>query len=384
MIDYAKEKDYCGKVIRDTKRGVSKDAAVVKLSEGGNGNVLVSAPPFSGVEYGDEICFRSSVQHPEGGYAEYLAKERIAGTAFGRKIDIVGHSGKSFRKTLYGIKNKMTSSLQKLLPSSEESLVSGIILGDDERLSAENREAMKRSGTTHITALSGYNIALLAGFLWLPLAFLPKKFRFSAFSAFVIIFVVAVGAEASIVRAAAIAIIFAAAKKFERMSGTIGAILTAAFLIVFSNPRVLVFDLGFQLSFAAFLGIAFVAPKLSKAFGWKSGFLKESVLPSLAAQIAVMPVLLIGLGKFSLVSIIPNILILWIVPFLTIAGFLSAFLGSVWLPLGFLPAKISGVLAEAIFAVVKNFPKLNILLEASISVIVLVALTTAFLIKRKQ
>jgi competence protein ComEC len=128
----------------------------------------------------------------------------------------------------------------------------------------------------------------------------------------------------------------------------------------------LVFDAGFQLSFAALLGIVYVAPTLNKIFGMRSGgFLswKENAVTTTAAQMMALPILLSSFGVFSLASLLANILILEFIPITMGVGFVIAFMG---LFSGFL-AKIFGILANIFisyeFAIINIFSKFSIPLK---------------------
>ena len=101
--------------------------------------------------------------------------------------------------------------------------------------------------------------------------------------------------------------------------------------MVLINPRVLVFDVGFQLSFLALLGIVYLSPAIKKLFrlSEESGFFswRENFLTTLSAQLAVAPLLILSFGKFSPLSLLANVLILWIIPLTMSLGFILAAVG---------------------------------------------------------
>ena len=119
-------------------------------------------------------------------------------------------------------------------------------------------------------------------------------------------------------------------KKRSFLKKPYAIIIIAAFLMVLHNPKVLVFDLGFQLSFAALLGIVYLLPVLKKIFIYeRPGFLnwKENFLTTLSAQLAVIPFLLSNFGIFSLTSLVSNVLIAEAIPITMALGFIMAGLG---------------------------------------------------------
>ena len=190
---------------------------------------------------------------------------------------------------------------------------------------------MSLSGTTHIVALSGYNISVIvlaAGTLFS--FFFSRLISFYLSVGFIILFVLMTGVEASIIRAAIMGVIVLLAEETERIYSIRNAIIISAFLMVLFNPRVLAFDLGFQLSFAALLGIVYILPALKNILKIKNkGFLswKENALTTVSAQLAVAPLLLGNFGIFSLTSFLANILILSAVPLTMGLGFLMGGLG---------------------------------------------------------
>ena len=217
------------------------------------------------------------------------------------------------------------------MPPEKAALIAGMTIGAKEGFSKEFKDKMSISGTTHIVALSGYNISIISlNVLAILALFLTRSASFYITVAVISLFVLMTGAEASAVRAAIMGILALFAKERERQFSMKNAIIFAATGMVLVNPRVLVFDLGFQLSFAALLGIVYFLPVLQKIFRFeKSGFFswRENALTTISAQLAVVPLLLGKFGTVSLTSIFANILILGAVPLTMGLGFIIALSG---------------------------------------------------------
>ena len=145
------------------------------------------------------------------------------------------------------------------------------------------------------------------------------------------------GAEASVVRAAVMGGIILLAKQIGRVHSIRNAIAAAAFIMILYNPKILRFDLGFQLSFMALLGIVYLSPAIRKFLKMKEedGFLnwRENFLTTTSAQLAVLPLILINFDNFSLLSLPANILILEAIPLTMILGFILGIIGFIALPL---------------------------------------------------
>ncbi len=245
---------------------------------------------------------------------------------------------------------------------------------------------MSLSGTSHLVALSGYNISIIAVAISAIFgSYFPATVSFYLTISVIALFVLMTGAEASVVRAAIMGIILVLAGRLGREYSLRNAIVITAFLMALFNPKILVFDLGFQLSFVALLGIVYLSPIFKKIFRAEKNDIfsfKENASITLSAQLAVIPLLLNTFGYFSLMAPIANLFILPAIPLVMGLGFLAAGLGflSVFL------AKIMGLIINPFLsyvlwlidlfsktAFVFNIEKLNLAL-ASIYYIFLVVL----------
>ncbi|TSD01400.1 MAG: competence protein ComEC, partial [Parcubacteria group bacterium Athens0714_26] len=240
-------------------------------------------------------------------------------------------------------KNKLEENFKSVLPSEKAAFLSGLTLGEREDFSKEFKNKMSLSGTTHLVALSGYNISIIVVVIMAVLGgYLPAAISFYLTALVIVLFVLMTGAEASVVRAAVMGIIMLLGRHIGREYSLRNAIVVAAFLMILFNPKILVFDLGFQLSFAALLGIIYLSPVIKKIFKISQpGVLswKENAATTLSAQFAVAPLLLINFGFFSLSSFFANILILPFVPLAMGLGFVMGGVGFV----SYFLAKIIGL-----------------------------------------
>ncbi|MFA5099171.1 MAG: ComEC/Rec2 family competence protein [Candidatus Paceibacterota bacterium] len=325
--------DFQGLVINDPMRGEWQDL-VIKLVPPYSGNISVKLPLYPSFKYGDLINFSGKIEKPPADeYADYLKKENISGTAAFLKTELIAENkGSKIKSILFGLKNKTVENLQKILPAESAAFMSGIILGERAEFSKELKTAMANSGTTHLVALSGYNISVIGLAIGVMFGyFLSRRWTFVLSVLVIFVFVLMTGAEASVVRAAVMGSILLLAKQVGRIYSFRNAITLAAFFMILENPRVLNFDVGFQLSFAALLGLVYLAPALEKALclNKENDFfgVKENFLNSFSAQLAVAPLLVSYFGNFSLIAVISNILILTFMPITMALGFISAGLG---------------------------------------------------------
>src|SRR3989344_7151902 len=175
--------------------------------------------------------------------------------------------GNSLRAALIKLKSALIDKLEAVLPAEHAALASGLLLGERAEFTDEFEEAMRRSGTTHIVALSGYNIAILVLVISGIFSYIWNR-RVAFYLSLLIIpgFVVMTGAAPSVVRAGIMGLILLFAENQSRPYSSRNAITLTALVMIFFNPRVGVDDVGFQLSFAALLGIIYLYPFLEKKF----------------------------------------------------------------------------------------------------------------------
>ncbi|HEX9011975.1 MAG TPA: ComEC/Rec2 family competence protein, partial [Anaerolineaceae bacterium] len=226
-------------------------------------------------------------------------------------------------------------------------LLAGILLGDDSRLPQPLSQAFKDTGTAHIIAISGFNIAILAGLLAVLFSRLAGPRWGAALTAVGIgLYTVLVGAGASVVRAAIMGSLGLLASQVGRRQvglNTLGATALAMFLI---RP-LWAWDAGFQLSFFATLGLILYARPLQEGFVRLAGRILpngvseraadavgEYLLFTLAAEIFTLPIQVTQFGRLSLAAVAANPLVLPAQPAVMILGGLATLIGLVAPPLG--------------------------------------------------
>ena len=131
------------------------------------------------------------------------------------------------------------------MPAEEAAFLSGLTLGERSDFSPEFKEALQTSGTTHLVALSGYNVSIvIVATMALLTSFLKRRIAFIVAFIFLVAFVLMTGAEASVVRAAIMGALVVIATESGRIFNPRNAITLAGLLMVLINPKVLVFDAG--------------------------------------------------------------------------------------------------------------------------------------------
>jgi competence protein ComEC len=258
-----------------------------------------------------------------------------------------GRGGNLVSVALYEFKDKALENIYRLFPDPESSLLAGILLGVDTGLTSELQQAFKDTGTAHIIAISGFNISIIAGlFVTFFSRFLgPRRGALLAIIG-IIFYTILVGGEAAVVRAAIMGGLALFAKQVGRRQFALNTLLAVALLMCLWNP-LFIWDVGFQLSFFATLGLILYADPFSQfanriitryfpasAAERAAELFSEFVLLTLAAQVTTIPIMAYHFQRISLVSFIANPFILPPQPAVMILGGLAVLLSLVWFPLG--------------------------------------------------
>jgi competence protein ComEC len=316
------------------------------------GLALLRAPRYPSYAYGDQLQIEAELETPpefeDFSYRDYLARQGIHSMVrFGQITRLSQGHGDPFHRTVYALKGRLQATIAHLFPEPSASLLTGILLGIETGIPASLMEDFNKTSTTHIIAISGFNVAVLAGAIGL----LTRRFLGIYRSALVsivaiIVYTILVGADAAVVRAAIMGGLSLLAIIAGRRAYALASLALAAFLMTLWNP-LLLWDIGFQLSFAATLGLVLLVPPLeARLEGLLSRLLSkerakgmvrllsEPLIVTLAAQLAVWPLTIYYFHRFSLISPLSNFLIIPAQPgvmmiggMATLAGFFHPYLG---------------------------------------------------------
>ncbi len=301
--------------------------------------ILVSADAYSDLAYGDRVSIPGTIKRPENfetesgatfDYISYLAKDGILYQMAYPKIEkISSGGGNAVKRNLFMLRAKFQSKIKRLLPAPENAFLNGILLGSKESFSEKLKQDFVTTGTVHLVALSGYNVTIVAETIMRFFSFLPLSLS-SAFGIIsIFLFAIMAGGGSTVFRASIMAMLVVAARFFGRGYDVGRALALAALVMVAINPKILIFDVSFQLSFLATLGIVYLSPKLEKRLSWitKKFGLREIISGTLAAQLATLPLIIYKTGVLSLIALPANMLLLPFVPLTMLFGFYAGMLG---------------------------------------------------------
>lgn len=259
--------------------------------------------------------------------------------------------GSSWQRRFVHLRADLGGSLQHGAPGDAGALLAGMVTGDDGQLAKQTRDEFRVTQTSHITAVSGSNLSMVAG-LWALLGasgWLRRRWWYQALVAGTILgYAILVGLEPPAVRAAIVTLLAVLSVRFGRRPDPLTLLVVTAAAMAAADPGV-TSSLGFQLSVASSMALVACLPTIDRgALTW----LRSTVLAVVCAQLATVPLLVAAFGTWSPVGIIANVLIAPLVPIATYLGALAALAGLIWMPFGDVLGWLAAWPAEAILLVI--------------------------------
>ena len=291
----------------------------------GDGKLLLSArEPVPDLPVGGEVQARGVLAEPDPFLAPQLRRHGIAQVLESERIEPTGRRRGGAIALLDTVRDRAERALGRGMREDESALARGFVLGEDDRIDPPTVEDFKRSGLAHHLAVSGENVVLLAvlAMPFFALAGLGLRGRLLATLALIAVYVPVAGGGASIQRAGVMGAAGIVAALASRPRSRAYAVLLAAFATLALNPRASG-DIGWQLSFAAVIGIFLWAGRIAAllrespidraAPGSAPGVrraLAEGAAMTLAATLATAPLMAVHFERVSVASLPANLLAL--------------------------------------------------------------------------
>ncbi|QMU29425.1 ComEC/Rec2 family competence protein [Adhaeribacter radiodurans] len=290
--------------------------------------------------YGDVLLIKGKPEVPlpplnlnAFNYKQYLAYQQIYHQQYVRpqQFKVLGYQPPSpILAFSIHLRHNLDAILKKYVPEQRNyAIATALVLGMKEYLDTDIKAAYTRTGTTHVLAVSGLHVALLflaLNYILGKLARTPRQklavFLFLLAAMWLYAFVTAL--SASVLRAVVMFTLLSIGKFFRRRSNMYNILAATAFGLLVYNPFFLL-DVGFQLSFAAVLGIVLWQPRLNKLIkvdNWLGGKIWEGVSASVAAQLATMPLAFYYFHQFPIYFLMANLFAITISEFILYVGFL--------------------------------------------------------------
>jgi competence protein ComEC len=338
--------------VRDRVTNLRVTVDTITLPDGStqpaHGTVLIRAFRYPEIPYGAKVEVTGRPETPpefeDFSYKDYLARQGIHSLLNTPHLTILAEGqGSPIKQAIFAFKARAQTTINRLIPDPQAALLSGILVGNDNGLSPELADAFRLTGMTHVIAISGFNIAILIAIMVsISEPFLGRRGAVGFAVVGVTLYTILVGADASVVRAAIMGSIYLlAARLLGRPNFAYASLFLAGLLMTLINPFTL-WDVGFQLSFTATLGLMVYADPFTqwtraRLLRWLDrdvvrrimGLISESVLITLAAQVLTLPLMMAYFGQLSLISLPANALILPAQPGVMIWGGLATLAGMV-------------------------------------------------------
>lgn len=318
-----------------------------------SGGVLLSTDLFPRHHYGDILEFEGELKtppsFPDFDYREYLARRGVVSlVSYPNDVRLIDTGqGSRALAALHTVRNRLGDALARALPEPQAALAQGIFLGQRTSIPAGVTADMNATGTSHLVAISGQNVSLVAGLVISSLAWLIGRRRAALVALFTIAgYTALTGASPTVVRGAIMGELFVLATLVGRPTSAATSIGFAAAIMTGLHPSV-VHDVSFQLSFAAIAGLVYVTPPLQtrgaellRRHGVEAGeggvasFLLESLSVTAGAVLATLPLIALNFGRISAVGLAANLLLVPAFPLIMVSSALTAVAGLVWAPLG--------------------------------------------------
>ena len=309
--------------------------------------VAATLPAYPEVTPGDRLTVGGSIRpRPDSPYGDYLERIGAIGTLTARSMSVERPPPDAYR-AIEAARQAAASALAAVLPEPEAGLAAGILVGLRDRVDRDLAAAFTTAGVSHVVAISGWNIAIVAAAVAAMAGRMRRRRRSVLTMVAIVAYVAFAGASASVVRAGAMAGVVLLARESGRAGRAAAALAWAAVLLLIADPG-LIGDAGFQLSALATAGLIAWATPLTEWIdrvgrGHLPGWLAESLGVSLAAQAATLPVVLASFGRLAILSPVVNLAVVPLVAPAMAAG-LVAMLGG-FLVLGGVPPLVGSVFA---------------------------------------
>lgn len=329
----------------------------------GKSTILATTKRYPEYKYLDTVKITGKLETPfetdEFSYKNYLMKDHIYSVISFPEVKVLPEKRRQtvfsylYEKILFS-KQKLRESIQRNFLPPHSSILEGTVLGDNGAMTNDLKNKLNITGLRHIIAVSGTHIVILSSIVMSLLLYagFHRGRAFYIAIIFICIYIILTGLPSSGIRAGIMGGLYLVAQKLGRQNTGSRTIVMACAAMLVINPLLLIYDIGFQLSFLAVMGLIYLEPLI------KSLIKSDIVSATFAAQIFTLPLMIYNFGNVSFVSPIANLLILPIVPFLMGLGFLASIAGIFSDAIGWLLSVPCGLLLDYFSKVIDIFSQL--------------------------
>lgn len=284
--------------------------------------------PIPDVKKGDRVWIRGLVQLPENfsefDYIGFLQLHEVYAMLKKPRVIVLHRAPANWRTPLLSVRDYFVAK-SKMFPQKEGSIILGMLIGQRQNIPEDVSLAFKRTGLTHVVAVSGFNMTIIATAVGSLVWYLGRRATNILTLVVTFAFVVVTGATAAVVRAAIMAVLMVTAQLLGRQYTSLYALLLVCAIMVLQNPRIVMWDIGFQLSVGATFGVlvAFKIQATSDMSGKTKSYLGEALRPTLGAIAFTAPIIAINFQTFSIIAPVANLVVLPFVSWIMLLGALA-------------------------------------------------------------
>ncbi len=312
-------------VLSTPQRGVHKQKFQIQDLKTKQNSIVYSALQPK-IEVDDQLQMSCNLEKPEAfdgfRYDKFLERHRIDLICWRPKIEVVDHK-KRWRAPFMIIKKYFQKSFRKMFTPSQSAVLEGMLLGDRSAIPEDILNAYRSTGIAHILVISGLHMNLIITFVSAIAIRIPIRQRTRIFfiGCVIVTYVLMIGAPVSAIRASVMGIAVVAQTFIGRRVQSLRLLLFIAVIMIAINPLILLYDIGFQLSFVATAGIIVLQKRIQKYIPlWVPQYMQELIAVSTAAIITTTPVSIWYFKIFSPIAIIVNAIVVPLVPLILMAG----------------------------------------------------------------
>lgn len=237
---------------------------------------------------------------------EYFLRKKMAVlfSVYPKSIEICGEK-KNF---IIGLRKKLKAQSELALNPGQAALLNGVLLGDRSQISDIVKDDFAKAGVAHLLAVSGLHVGVLAGIIFLIFSQVSLPIRTTLTIVFVSFYALLVGNQPSVLRASIMLIIGYFGWLFAKEKDILSAISAAALILLVYDPF-MIYNVGFQLSFSATLGIIFITPIIQPKLNSPFKKLNTLVSATIGAQLGLLPILVYYFQRLSLMTTVSNLIV---------------------------------------------------------------------------
>ena len=357
-----------GTIQNETKPSATKNKFIVNINalngKETTGKFLLYFPKEATTNLipGDEITLKSKLYPIKGSfnayqfdYAKYMEKQNIFHQVYGVDKDItIVQQTKNLNYYLYTFRKKLSAVFNiQNFDAKTHAVLNALLFGQRILLDPETIAAYSNAGVIHILAISGLHVGiffLILNFLLQPLNRhrKGKLIKLLLILAFLWSFALISGLSASVTRAVIMFSILATGKHYNQQNNTLNTVAFSALLLLCYNPNY-IFDVGFQLSYAAVISIVLLNPFFKYFYFTKNKIVKYSldiVFVSLAAQIGVLPLSIYYFNQFPVLFLVANIIVIPLTTIILFTGLATLIITPFSMQIALLLGKIISMIIE--------------------------------------